>query len=73
MSIASVIVLCIALGVIGITFATRLRRIDGNVCLAQSVCFILFFTAPLGAVLEVVFFVLLVQVFFNSGEELEIV
>jgi hypothetical protein len=81
MRIVVVGVLCIALGAIGMVFATRLLRINENlngykkplayVCLTQSVCFLLFFTAPLGAVLEIVFFILLALVFFNSGEELE--
>jgi len=77
---ASMLVLGILNGIVGIVFATRLRRVNGNlngyknalvyVYLAGSICFLLVVPALVGMVLLSVWGVLLGLVFFR-GEELE--
>lgn len=78
--VATMAVLGILNGVIGIVFATRLLRINGNlngykrplayVYLAGSICFLLVVPSLVGVVLLAAWSVLLALVFFR-GEELE--
>lgn len=78
--IASMVVLGILNGVIGIVFATRLLRMNGNlngykkplayVYLAGSICFLLVIPSLVGIVLFTAWSVLLGLAFFR-GEELE--
>jgi len=84
-SVATMVILGILNGVIGIVFATRLLKINGNlngykkplayVYLAGSICFMLVVPALVGIVLLCVFNVILALVFFQGDdlEELEVV
>jgi uncharacterized membrane protein (DUF485 family) len=83
--VAIAVILGILNGVIGIVFATRLLRINGNlngykkplayVYLAASICFMLVLSALVGIVLLCTFNVILALVFFRGDdlEELEVV
>jgi hypothetical protein len=78
--VASLVILGVLNGVIGIVFATRLLKINGNlngykkplayIYLAGSICFLLVVPALIGIVLLAVWSVLLGLAFFK-GEELE--
>lgn len=84
-SIASLVVLGVLNGVIGIVFATRLLRLNGNlngykkplayVYLAGSVCFLLVVPSLVGIVLLTAWSILLGLAFFRGAEleELEVV
>jgi hypothetical protein len=83
--LATTVILGVLNGVIGIVFATRLLKINGNlngykkplayVYLAGSICFMLVLPALVGIVLLCVFNVILALVFFQGDEleELEVV
>jgi len=78
--VASTLVLAVLNGVIGIVFATRLLRVNGNlngykkplayIYLAGSICFLLVLPSLIGVVLLAAWSILLGLVFFR-GEELE--
>jgi hypothetical protein len=75
------VILGVLNGVIGIVFATRLLRIDGNlngykkplayVYLAGSICFLLVIPSLVGVVLLAAWSLILGLAFFKKGEELE--
>ncbi len=83
--IATMVILGVLNGVIGIVFATRLLKVNGNlngykkplayVYLAGSICFLLVVPALVGIVLLCTFNVILALVFFQGDEleELEVV
>jgi hypothetical protein len=84
-SVATMVILGVLNGVIGIVFATRLLKINGNlngykkplayVYLAGSICFMLVLPALVGIVLLCTFNIILALVFFQGDEleELEVV